>query len=422
MNKNKKTKNIKMMKTKIIIAAIALISLVSCNNTTVKNDAEEHEEKGKEGYVILNADQRKALDLKLGGFEMRNLTTVIKTNGQLEVAPDSRAEVSVPIGGNVKSIKVFMGDKVNKGRILAVLEHPDYIELQENFAEVANRLDYLQKEYERQKELYEQNVGSGKSYQQSKADYNIAKSKYEGLKARLKLLNISPGKVMEGEISPVVNVVSPIKGYVNKINIKVGTYVDAGDNMFEITDNSAIHADFLVYEKDVSMIKDGQKIHFTIASLPGKEFTSTIFAIGKEFEKNTRAVHIHSKLDNYDPALIPGMYISGHIHTDKQMTKTLPNEAIVTEGTKSFIFVRDDSAIEEQEEHNHKGEAEHKDHNEKEGDLMAFKMVEVITGRKDEGYTEVKLIEPVPENAEIVLNAAYYLLADMNKEETEHEH
>jgi cobalt-zinc-cadmium efflux system membrane fusion protein len=402
-----------MMKTKILVSAIALISLISCNNATVNNDAEEHKEEGREAFVLLNADQRKALNLNLGTFEMRNLTTVIKTNGQLEVAPDSRAEVSVPIGGNVKSIKVFMGDKVNKGQILALLEHPDYIELQENFAEVANRLEYLEKDYERQKELYEKNVGSGKSYQQSKADYNIAKSKYEGLKARLKLLNISPGKVMEGGISPVVNVVSPIKGFVNRINIKVGTYVDAGDKMFEITDNSAIHADFLVYEKDVSMIKEGQKIHFTIASLPGKEFTSTIFAIGKEFEKNTRAVHIHSRLDNYDPALIPGMYISGHIHTNKHLTRTLPNDAIVTEGTKSFIFVLDNSALNNDEDHNH--DHEHKD-------IMAFRMVEVIPGSKDDGYTEIKLINDLPEDSKIVLNAAYYLLADMNKEETEHEH
>jgi cobalt-zinc-cadmium efflux system membrane fusion protein len=402
------------MKVKILLMAIVIISAISCQNglnDQKNNGHDEHEENKREGIVILNKKQRNALNLQLGSLKMRNLTTVIKTNGQLEVAPDSRAEVSVPVGGNIKEIKVFTGDKVKKGRVLAVLEHPDYIELQENFSEVANRLEYLRQDYERQKELYEKNVGSGKSYQQSKAEFNIAKSKYEGLKARLKLLNISPGKVMEGKISPVVNVVSPINGFVNKINVKVGTYVDAGDKMFEITDNSAIHADFLVYEKDVSMIKEGQKIHFTIASLPEKEFTSTIFATGKEFEKNTRAVHIHSKLDNYDPALIPGMYISGHIHTDKHLTQTLPDDAIVTEGTKSFIFVLDNSVLHDDENHSHEQE-----------DLMAFRMVEIIPGSKDDGHTEVKLINSLPENSKIVLNAAYYLLADMNKEETEHEH
>ena len=53
---------------------------------------------------------------------------------------------------------------------------------------------------------------------------------------------------------------------------------------------------------------------------------------------------------------------------------------------------------------------------------MAFRMVEIITGGQDEGYTEIKLLKPLPERTQIVLNAAYYLLADMGKEETEHEH
>ena len=53
---------------------------------------------------------------------------------------------------------------------------------------------------------------------------------------------------------------------------------------------------------------------------------------------------------------------------------------------------------------------------------IAFRMVEVLPGLKDEGYTEVQLINPLPENTQVVMNAAYYLLADMKKEETEHEH
>jgi cobalt-zinc-cadmium efflux system membrane fusion protein len=49
-------------------------------------------------------------------------------------------------------------------------------------------------------------------------------------------------------------------------------------------------------------------------------------------------------------------------------------------------------------------------------------MIEVITGLKDDGYTEIHLINSLPENTQVVMNAAYYLLADMKKEETEHEH
>ena len=409
------------MKTKIIILStlIATISLISCNSgeSEKSEHGEEHEEHGQEGVVFLNEKQQDALDLKLGSFEMRNLTTVVKTNGQLAVSPSDIADITAVVGGNVKYIKVFDGDKVRKGQTLAVLEHPDYITLQEDFAEKANNLIFLEQEYKRQKELFDNNVGAGKDFQKAKAEYNTAKAKYEGLKLRLRLLNISSEKVLEGKISGTVNITTPINGYVNEINIKKGTYVDSKTKLFEITNNNKIHADFLIYEKDVHLVKKRQTVHFTVSNKPEEEFTAEVFAIGKEFDPNIRAVNIHTKINGDVSKLIPGMYISGHLHTDKRLTKTLPNDAIVSEGTKSYIFILDETTKPEHREHGDENEDEHAE----EEHIKAFKMTEVITGQNDDGYTEIKLIEDLPENIKIVLNAAYYLLADMKKEENEHE-
>lgn len=432
------------MKTKIFLALLVVVTLMSCNSNKKENsEAGEHaEHEGPEGVVMLNELQREALDLKLGTFQMRNLTTMVKTNGEMQVPPASSAEVTAVIGGNVRDIRIFQGDKVRKGQTLAILEHPDYIKLQEDFADLASRLEFLEMEYERQKELFENNVGAGREFQQVKSEYNSAKAKYQGLKARLQLLHLSPEKVREGEVSNSVPIVAPINGYVNEINVKVGTYAGAQDMLFEITDNSKIHADFLVYENDVHLLEKGQKIHFTVANIPGKELMATIFAIGQEFEANSRAVHVHASLNEPMPGLIPGMYISGHIHTDENYTRTLPNDAIVTEGTKSYIFILDESleaeehegheheAVAENEEgHDHEAEENHEEHDgeaghddENGGHVMAFRMIEVITGKQDDGYTEIKLLNPLADDTQIVMNAAYYLLADMKKEETEHEH
>ena len=422
------------MKTKIFLIFIAVATLMSCNSNKKENaEPEEHEEhEGPEGVVMLNELQREALNLKLGNFQMRNLTTLVKTNGQLEVPPAASADVTAIIGGNVKEINVFHGDKVTKGQVLAILEHPDYIVIQEEFAETANKLEFLEQEYARQKELFENNVGAGKDFQQVKSEYNTAKARYEGLKSRLQLLNLSPEKVKDGSISNIISILSPISGFVNDVNIKVGTYVDAKDQLFSLTDNREIHADFMVYENDIHLLENGQKVDFTVSNRPGEELTATIFAIGKEFEPNTRAVHIHARLDKNPGNLIPGMYVSGHIHTDENYVRALPNDALVAEGTKSFIFILDETVTgEEHEEHgnvaeeNHEepmGEAGHDHENEVGGHTMAFRMMEVITGKQDGGYTEIRMLSPLPENTKVVMNAAYYLLADMKKEETEHNH
>ena len=411
------------MKSKIMMMLLFIAIISACNSNYPKNNGEEEHKHVEiaEDIVMLNKQQRDALGLQLGTFEMRNLTILVKTNGQLEVPPAATADVTAVIGGNVKEIKVFHGDMVNKGQVLAVLEHPDYISLQEDFAEMANKLDFLEQEYNRQKELFENNVGAGKDFQQVKSELNTVNAKYEGLKSRLHLLYLSPEDVKKGEISSTIPIVSPIHGYVNEVNIKLGTYVDSKDKLFNITDNREIHADFMVYENDVNLLKPGQKIDITVANRPGEELSATIFAIGKEFDPNLRAVHIHARLDNNPGDLIPGMYVSGHIHAEENYVRTLPNDAVVTEGTKSYIFILDKSVTRDEKEDTKK-ESPDIPKFETNSQTLGFKMVEVLAGMQEGNYTEINLLDSLPESANVVMNAAYYLLADIKKNETEHEH
>ncbi len=413
----------------IILTALSIaIFTISCNTQTGETEKHDehdlHHEHGESGIVRLNENQQRALGIKTGSFQMRNLTTAVKANGQLNISPADKAEVSAVIGGNVKSIKVFVGDKVKKGQVLAVLEHPDYIKLQEDFAVSANESEFLKQEYERQKKLFENDITAQKKYQKAKTAYNIAKAKYEGLKSRLLLLKLSPEKVKNGQISNTIPILSPVSGSVNRVNVKLGTFADAKDIMFEIADNSKIHADFTVYEKDIHLLEKGQIVHFTVSNHPDKEFTARLFAIGTAFDSDTHSVLVHADIEGDTKNLIPGMYISGHLHTDKHYVRTLPDDAIVKDGTKSYIFITEEKhknhEHEAHETHNHETENEHA--HEPDEHTIAYKMTEVITGNSDEGFTQVSLIDSLPEGSKIVLNAAYYLLADMKKEETEHKH
>ena len=389
------------MKTKIItILTIIVLALASCK--TKQNETEIYDYENTQDKVSLTDEQIKVLNLKLGTFETRKMNKKIKTNGELMVAPNYIAEVSTIVGGNVQSIKVCFGDKVQKGQVLATLEHPDYIILQEEFAKVSNQLDFLEKEYQRQKELFENNVGSGREYQKIKTEYNIIKAQYEALKLRLKLLNISPEKVKTGQITNTINILSPIKGFVTKININIGSYVDVKDVMFEIKDNDAIHADFLVYEKDIHLIKKKQKVVFTVSNRPFKQYTATIFSIEKDLDMTTRSLHVHAKITDKTEDLLPGMFIFGYIYVDSKPTTVLPEKAIVIENEKAYIFVFDEDNSTDNKK--------------------TFRMVEVITGEKEGGYIEAKLIKPLPKETKIALNSAYYLLSQMKKEEIEHEH
>jgi cobalt-zinc-cadmium efflux system membrane fusion protein len=137
------------------------------------------------------------------------------------------------------------------------------------------------------------------------------------------------------------------------------------------------------------------------------------------------------------------MYIQGRIIAENTLTTVLPDDAIVSENEKSYIFVKiggedhdhgheETDGAEERDLENHAAEenhgeedahVDHDDHaDEPEEGAWKFEMVEVMTGFSNDGFTEIKLLQPLPKGAEIAGVGAYYLLAEMGKGETEHSH
>ncbi len=427
-------------KIKIIILVSSFtagIIFTSCNNSAKKQGekiktekADKHDE-ATEGMAVLTPIQRKAIHLKVGELPLREMSGLVKVTGKLEVAPNSKAEVTTYIGGNVVSINAFQGDKVRKGQVLATLEHPDIIQLQQDFIERYNNLQYLEKEYKRQEELYRNNVGSGKKFQKVEAEYKSAKAQYQGLKLRLKMLKLDIKNIERGNIIHQLKVLSPINGYVSGINISLGSYIDARTKMFSIRNFDKIHADLSVYEKDIVKIKKGQTVRLRVANMPEKELFGKIFAIAKEYAANSRSIVVHAGINNPPKALIADSYVSGEILTDKEKVSAVPETAIVNDGGKNYIFVFDhkgseaanhDKGEDKAEEHKDGDVHKIKEYEELKDKKIAYRMVEVIVGIGSDGYKAITPAEKLSNDAVVVLDGAYYLLSDLKKSEAAHQH
>ncbi len=385
----------------IFPAVILMIGLTACNTNpeskTENTRTEETAGQTSEGLtsVLLTHQQVKALNIEMDTLGKRDFHSVVEANGQLQVPPQNRASVMAIVGANVNSIRVFLGDKVKKGEALATLSHPGLLQMQTDYLDSWNRMAYLEKEYQRQKKLYEAQIGSGKDFQKVSADYFSLKSNLKSLEAQLRLLQIDPEKIKRGILYEKVAVVSPIDGYVDKINVNIGQYVEPQKTMFKIINNDRIHADLMIFEKDVYKVKKGQQVRFSVASHPDEMLTATIFAVGKSFEQNPKAVHVHASFKNRGNGLIPGMYITGRISTGNDFSFALPESAVVTDGGEKYVFTVQ---------------------KEKEG--IRFTPVEVIIGQKEEGWDEIKLLYPVKSETLFAWNGAYYILSEMKKDET----
>ncbi|SCZ84510.1 efflux RND transporter periplasmic adaptor subunit [Nitrosomonas mobilis] len=374
----------------------------SKSNSHNEHAHEDHEEGGL-GTVHLSTSKFNSLGIKVDSMPTRSISDVVDINGRLAVFPQHQAVVTAILGANITSIKVIEGEKVKKGQVLAYLSHPNLTNLQTAYIRAYSQMQYLRKEFDRQKRLYDEGVGAGKTYQQTKADYQAIKGEVKGFEAQLKQLSMNVEKIKDGNIYVDVPVVSPIDGNIEKVLVQIGQFVDAQAEILGIINIDHVHADLMIFEKDVYKIREGQKVSFTVESVPGKNLTATISAVGKNFEQNPRIVHVHAEIDQKEPLLIPGMYINGRIYTESSLVKALPEEAIIGEEGKTYIF--------KAEVHREDGKME-----------WEFTPVEIRTGASDEGWVEINLLEPLPNDTQVAWNKAYYLIAEMKKSETSHEH
>ncbi len=388
------------MKKTIINKTLALLFIAvlfaSCGSKTEETKQEEHHEE-EASVVELTPEQVKIINLKLGKIEMKDLSGAIKVNGMLDVPPQNLVSISAPMGGFVKSTELLQGMKVSKGQAIVVMQHPDYIQMQQDFLESKSQLDYLELEYKRQQELSKDNVNSQKTLQQAKSQYESMLAKNAGLKAKLMMLGINGDKLTSQTIQNTISINSPISGYVTHVNVNIGMYVNPTDVMFKIVDTEHLHAELTVFEKDVPKIKIGQKVRFTLAN-ETDERTATVYLIGREISED-RTVRIHCHLDKEDLDLLPGMYLKAYVEAGTQSLPAIPNEAIVNFEGKDFIFVTEKEA-------NH------------------FKMLEVTKGISELGFTEVEMKEGLNNESLIVISGAYDILAKIKNSEEEggHDH
>jgi cobalt-zinc-cadmium efflux system membrane fusion protein len=389
---------------KFSIYILAIFLLLSCKEESEKEVKPESNTAQKTGVApvkeaMLSQQQFDALNMKIDTLSARLMSGFVQANGELEVPPQSEATVTPVIGGNVTAIRVIEGDKVDRGDVLAYIEHPEIIEVQTKYMNAVNSLNFQEKEFNRQKKLYDAGVGSGETFQRAEAELQSFKGQVVGLKAQLQQLNINPALVRKGDIQRGIPLLSPIDGAVQAVNIKIGQFVQAQTEMFHIINTDHVHVDLMVFEKDVAKVKKGQKVFFRIESLPDTELEAEIISVSKNFEQDPKAVHVHAEIINRPDNLVPGMYVKGRIAVDNQRTTALPESAIIRDGEKFYAFTA-----------------------EEEEDAWSFKPLEIVTGAEHDEWVEVKPLQDVPEQTRFAYNNAYYLMAEMQKGEGGHSH
>ncbi|WP_291943781.1 efflux RND transporter periplasmic adaptor subunit [Chitinophaga sp.] len=313
--------------------------------------------------VELTPAQLKNGDIQTGTVTEKTMHSLLRVNGVVDVPPQNVVSVSMPLGGYLKTMKLLPGMPITKGQVLATLEDPQYIQLQQDYLMAKSKLRYLEADYLRQKELNESKANSDKVYQQAKSEYEGQRVTASALREKLQLININPDKLSDANITKSASIYSPISGFITKVNVNTGRYVSPTEVLFELINPADLHLSLTVFQKDLQYLSEDQQIVCYAVNNPSEKYTASIHLITRNVDES-RSSEVHCHFDKYDKKLVPGMFMNAEIELNNVHTPAVPEGAVVKWQNKNYVFLVDDK---------------HK-----------FTMTPVEIGTTYDGYTEIK--------------------------------
>lgn len=383
-----------MIKRFILVAALTVITFVGFSflsqSKAETSESENQEEEIDFQNIPLSEKQVKAVDLKMGEAQEREMDAMLHVNGSLVLRAQDMGNVSSLMGGIVKNVYVKEGQMVSRGQVVATIENTDVVTLQREYYTAYKESEMARLELDRQKTLASAGAGIKKTLQMSEKNYKVAQANLLGTGRQLQQMGISTKEVAKGKFTTVFPLRAPISGTVSDMQASLGSYADMQTPLMKIRNNHAVECDLNVFEKDIAKVKVGDQVLVSLTNQPGVNVSGRVYGMNQYLNEGTKSVAVHVKLDAKRGAkLFEGMYVSGQIATGRQLCMTLPDKAIVCADGKQYVF-----ALNQQHS---------------KGGTYSFSRHEVTTGVSNNGYTEVALCKHLKKGQKIVTDNAFYL-------------
>ena len=397
----------------LVLLAVGTESCTTKTESKEPNAVQEAKSQNQEGSTIatLNAEQIKTIGLKLGGIEKKQLAAIVKANGSLYIDNKHKAMVTSMYGGVIQTIEVEIGSVVKKGQVIATINNPQFIQLQEEFLALKSKISFAEQEYARQTELNTNNAGALKNLQSVASEFSALQTKLASLSKQLGLMGIQTNKINTKNLTSILSIKSPINGIVSDVLVKIGSYADLTSPIAEIIDNSQLQIALDLFEKDISYLKQGQIIHFRLTNNPKQEYDAKIHLIANSIDKDSKTIRVFAQITSSKVGLIGGMSITAMVSLDNYTSYAVPNKAIVFENGKNYIFALSNKDIQRE------ALAEKKEPIQDIEKVLGFEKKEVLTGVTSMGFTAISPIQDLLPNAQIVIEGAFFVNATLSNTE-----
>jgi cobalt-zinc-cadmium efflux system membrane fusion protein len=323
----------------VCFVSIVLLMLVSCgNNGTSEKSPGENALSANE--VVVTRHQFEAAGMILSGLEKIEAAERVVVTGKVSVSPENHSLVSSFAGGRVKSVLVTRGSWVSKGDGLFELEDPAIVRLQQDYMEAFAQLPVAKADFERQKQLAEDEISSQKVLQEARARYLSAQARVSSVREQLLLLGINPQNCENAEFVSSIIVRAPVPGNITMMEVQNGMYLQPQIEVIEIVDPSEVYLDLNLFESDIRGIEEGMKVDFKSGGGKGILFRGEISHISKKVRDSSRSFYLQARLGKDVTDLYPGMFVNGYILKTAGEMFVLPEETVVTLDKRNFVLLK----------------------------------------------------------------------------------
>lgn len=316
---------------------LLLLFLAACGNNTT--ETAETADNLPQNQVELSETQLAQIEFKVDTLRFASLGNSIAANGMIDVPPQNRALIHPPVGAYVQDLRVKVGQRVRKGEVLAILEHPEVLELQRRYLDAKAQYAFQQKEFGRQEELSREQATAQRQLDKARADLASAAALQAALEAQLSRLGIDAASLKAENLHRQLQLKAPFEGFITQVDAQLGQFVGADKPVLAMLNKEHLHVELEVFERDLGSIQNGQKITFSLTNMPGKTYTGDVFLVGQTLDPVKRSVMVHGHIDQEsDPILRPGLFVTARLLGASSRHAVLPETALVRVGEQEVAF------------------------------------------------------------------------------------
>jgi len=376
----------------VIVAAICcLFAWLLIPTSELAADLQEKE--SENNTILISSEQIQSLGIQTENAKPNKVSLVVSTRGKIILHPDKLAHIVPKISGVVKEAKKNIGDFVEEGDVIAILESSEMAHIKADFLAAKEKETHLHSYFQQEELLHEKKISAAQDFFAAKTAYKEAQIQVKLAEQKLHTYGVEDAEIahLSQESNPelkMYEIRSPMSGSIIYRHLTKGEYVENNETIYEIADLSHVWVEMGIYPTDLSKVKVGQKVNVTLTD-DQKPSIGKIIYLSPIIQDDSIATKAIAEMKNRNQKWRPGSFVKVDIVIDNvDAPVAISHQAIQEIDGKECVFLKTDEGFEKRE---------------------------VKTGLKDEA--QVEILSGLDAGDEYANSNTFLLKADLKKDE-----